>query len=99
MFKQLIRTCSASDVNTEADGEESLQLFAEFFGLLQSGRAVRRDEIQGLEWFFIQVGGFRFDHLNGHDSKRPDINLWAILLLLDDFGCHPVRRTNHSCTL
>jgi hypothetical protein len=99
VFEQLICAGSAPNVDAETDGKESLQLFAKFFRFLQPGRAIRGDEIERLEWFLIEVWGLGFDHLNCHDSKRPDINFRTVLLLLDDLRCHPVRRTNHSGTL
>ena len=99
VFEQLISAGSASNVDAETDGKESLQLFAKFLRLLQSGRAVRSDEIERLERFLIEVWGLGFDHLDRHDSKGPDIDFRAVFFLLNDLRCHPVRCTNHSGTL
>jgi len=99
MLKEFGGGSSAADVNTETDGQESLQLLAQLLGLLQAGGAVGSDEVQGLERFLVEIRGLGLDHLNGHDAQGPDVDLRAVLLLLDDFGSHPVRSANHRSTL
>jgi hypothetical protein len=99
MLEKFIRTCSATDVNAETDRQERLKLLAKFLRLLQSRCTVGSNEVESLERFLIEVGWLRLDHLNGHDTKRPDINLWTIFFLLNDFRSHPVRSSDHGGTL
>lgn len=99
MSQQLICGGSALDVDTQAHGKEGLELFAELLGLLETRRSVGGDEIQSLQWLFVQVWRLRLNHLNRHDTQRPNINLGAILFLLDNFWCHPVGRSHHGRSL
>jgi len=96
---QLSGTCSGLYVDAKADRQEGLELFRELVWLLETRSAIGRNEIQSLERLLIQVRWFRLDHLNGHDTQRPDIDLVAVLFLLDDFRGHPVWSSDHSRTL
>jgi len=99
MLKEFGGGSSASDIDAETDRQECLQLLAQFLGLLQAWRTVGGDQVQGLQGLLVEVRWFGLDHLNSHDTQGPDVNLRAILLLLDDLGSHPVRGTDHSGTL
>ena len=94
--------CSASsrlDVYAEADGKERLELLGELIGLLQTRGTVGGDEIEGLQRLLIQIWWLGLDHLDGHDTQRPDIDLVSVFLLLDNLWGHPVRGSDHSRTL
>ena len=47
----------------------------------------------------VEVGRFSIDHLNGHNSQRPEINFRAVLFAGDHFGGHPVRSADHCRSL
>ena len=96
---KLFRGCTALHVDAQAHTQERLQLLGQLLGLLKPGRAVRCDQVESLEGLFVQVWWLRLDHFDRHNAEGPDIDLRAILLLLDDFGCHPVWRTDHGSTL
>lgn len=87
------------DVDSQALAQEYLELTAELVGVLQSRRAVGGDEEKGFERLFVEVRGFRLDHLDCHDAEGPHVDFAAVLLLLDDFGSHPIRRADHSSAL
>lgn len=99
VLEKLFGGGSASDIDAETDRQECLQLLAQFLGLLQAWSTVGSDQVQGLQGLLVEVRGLGLDHLNCHDAKGPDVNLRAILLLLDDLGSHPVRCTDHGGTL
>lgn len=90
---------AALDVDAETDGQECFEFLGQLVRLLEAGRAVCGDEVEGFEGLFVEVGRLRFDHFDGHDAERPDVHLVAVLLLLDDFGRHPVGRADHGCSL
>jgi hypothetical protein len=90
---------AGTDVNAETDAEEGFEFFGEFLWFLQARGAISRDEVKGLERFLVQVGGFRFDHFNGHDTQGPAIDLGAVFFLLDNFGGHPVGGADHGGAL
>lgn len=99
MGEELVGGSTAVNIDTEADAQESLELLAQLLGLLETGGSVGRNKVEGLERLFIQVGGLRLDHFDGHDAQRPAVNLRAILFLLDHLGCHPVRGADHGSAL
>ena len=67
--------------------------------MLELRRAIGRDQKEGFEGFFVQIRGLRFDELDSHDAERPDVDFAAVFLLLDDFGCHPIRCADHGRAL
>jgi hypothetical protein len=99
VHKQLVCRRTALDVDTQTHRQESLELLAQLVGLLEAGRSVGGNQVQRLQGLLVQVGGLRLDHFNSHDTQRPDVDLGAVLLLLDDFGSHPVGRADHGGTL
>ena len=99
VLKKLCGGGSATNIDAETDRQECLQLLAQLLGLLQAWSTVGGDQVQGLQGLLVEVRGLGLDHLNCHDTQGPDINLRAILLLLDDLRSHPVRCTNHGGTL
>jgi hypothetical protein len=99
MLKKFGGRGSASDVDAEANGQESLQLLAQLLRLFEARCTVCGDQVQGLQRLLVEVGRLGLDHFNCHDAQGPDINLRAILLLLDDLGSHPVRGTDHGGAL
>ena len=98
-LQKLSRRCSTLDIHTQTHAQESLQLPTQRFRLLQRRCSVGRNQIKRLQRLFIQIRWFILNHFNSHDTQRPDIHFRAILLLLDDFGSHPVWCTYHRCTL
>lgn len=97
--QQLICRGTALDVHAQTDRQESLELLAQLLRLLEAGRAVGRNQVQGLERLLVEVGWLRFDHLNRHNTERPNIHLGAVLLLLHHLGRHPVWRADHGGAL
>ena len=99
MLQQLVGRCATSNVDAETHGQEGLELLAKFLGFLQARRTVRGNEIKCLQRLFVEVGRLRLDHFNRHDTKRPNVDLWAVFLLFDNLRCHPIRRSNHGGSL
>ena len=87
------------DVDSQALAQENLELTAELVGIFESRCTIGGDQEEGFERLFIEVRGLGLDHLDRHDAEGPHINFAAVLFLLDDFGGHPVRCTNHSGAL
>ena len=87
------------DVDSQALAQKDLELAAEFVGVLESRRAVGGDEEEGFERLFVEVRGFGFDHLDGHDAEGPHVDFAAVLLLFDNFRSHPIRCADHSSAL
>lgn len=99
MPSEFLGSSARLDVDAQADAEESLELLGELLGLLEARGAVGGDEVEGLEGLLVEVGRLGLDHLDGHDAQRPDVDFAAVLLLLDDFGRHPVGRADHGGAL
>lgn len=97
MLQQLIRTRATPNIHTQTNTQESLELLAQLFGFLEAWGPVGGDEVECFEGFLVEVGGFGFDHLDGHDAKGPDVDFGAVFFLLDDFGRHPVGGADHGC--
>ena len=51
------------------------------------------------KWILVEVWGLPLHHLYRHDPKRPDVDLWTILLPCDDLRRHPVRCSDHRGAL
>ena len=96
---KLLCSGSALDINTQADTQECLELLGQLLWLLEAWGSVCGDEVEGLQWLFVEVWWLGLDHLDGHDTQGPDIDLGTVFLLLDDFWSHPVRSTYHGGTL
>jgi hypothetical protein len=96
---QLLCRRTALHVHAQTYTQEGFQFFAQLLWLLESGRAVRGNEVQRLQRLLIQVRWLGLNHLDRHDTKRPDVDLVAVLFLLDNFGRHPVRRADHGGAL
>ena len=99
VHEQLVRRGAALDLDAQAHGQERLEFLADLLGLLQPRRSVRSDEVESLERLLVEVWRLRLDHLDGHDAQGPDVDLRAVLLLLDDFGRHPIWRSDHGGAL
>jgi hypothetical protein len=61
--------------------------------------AIGRNEVKRLERVLVKVWRLALDHLDRHNTQAPDVDLRAVLLTGDDFGCHPVWRTHHRGAL
>jgi hypothetical protein len=99
MAHQLRRSRPTLNVNTQTDTQESLKFLGQLLRVLEGGGAVRGNQIQGLERLFVEVGRLAFNHFNGHDAERPDVDFAAVWLLLHYFGRHPVGGTYHCGSL
>lgn len=99
MLQQLLRTCTTPNIHAKTHTQERLQVLAQLLWILKSWSSVSSDQVKCLEWLLVEIRWLGFNHFDSHDAQRPDINLWSVLLLLDDFGSHPVRRTDHGCAL
>ena len=51
------------------------------------------------KWILVEVWRLPLHHFYRHDPKRPDIDLWTILLPCDNFWGHPVWCSDHSGAL
>jgi hypothetical protein len=87
------------DINAQADAQEALEFLAEGFRLLKAWCTVGGNQVQCLQGFLVKVWRLGLDHLDSHDTQGPDVDLAAILLLLDNFRSHPVGCTDHGGTL
>ena len=88
VLKKLLGRGAALHVGAQAHGQEALELAAELFRLLERRCAVCGDHVQGLQRFFVQVWWLILNHLNRHDTQRPNVDLGVILLLLDHLWGH-----------
>jgi len=96
---KLLGSGTRLDINAQADAQEALEFLAKGLGLLQTWCTVGGDQVQSLQRLLVKVWRLRLDHLDGHDTEGPDVDLAAILLLLDDFRGHPVGSSDHGSTL
>lgn len=99
MAHKLARASTTLDIDAQADGQEGLKFLGQLIGLLKAGRAVCRDKVEGLEGLFVEVRRLGLNHFDGHNAQGPDVDFVAVLLLLDNFGSHPVGCTDHCCAL
>lgn len=97
--QNLLSSGTILDVDSQALAQENLELAAKLVGVLQSRRTVGGDKEKGFERLFVEVRWFGLDHLDSHDAEGPHVDFAAVLLLLDDFGSHPIRRADHSSAL
>ena len=67
--------------------------------ILDRGGPIRRDEPERAQRGLGQVRGLAFDHLDGHDAERPDVDFAAIFLARDDLGGHPIGGPDHGRAL
>ena len=96
MLEQLVCCSAALDIDAEADAEEGFELPAEFIRVLEARGAIGGDQEKSFERLLVQIRGFGFDHLDGHDSKRPDVDLGTVFFLFDNLGSHPVGSADHG---
>jgi hypothetical protein len=96
---KLLSSSTRLDINTQADAKETLKLLAKGFRLLQTWCTVGGDQVKCLQRLLVKVWRLGFDHLDSHDTQRPDVDLAAVFLLLDNFRSHPVGSSNHGGTL
>ena len=99
MLQQIPRRAPALDFHAQTRAEKLLQRQGQLLRVLELRRAVGRDQEERFEGFFVEVGRFRLDQLDGHDAERPDVDFAAVFLLLDDFGRHPIRCADHGGAL
>ena len=97
--EEVCRRWSLVGIDLERDGEEIAEHDRELLRVIDRRRAVRRDQVQGTERLLVEVWRFAFDHLDRHDAERPNVDFGSVLLAGDDLGRHPVRRTDHRCSL
>lgn len=97
--QKIVSTSPLVGVDLEREAQEVTEHWRQGMFLLDRRCAVGRDEPQCTEWTFIQVRRLALDHLDGHDTQRPDVNLSAVLLASDNLGGHPVGGTYHGRAL
>lgn len=44
----------------------------------------------------VEVGGFSFNHLDGHYPQRPDVHFGPVCFPCHHFRCHPVWGPHHG---
>ena len=99
MSEKVSRRRSLVGIDFERDREEIAEHDRELLRVVDSRRAVRRDQVQRAERLLVEIWRFAFDHFDRHNAERPNVDFGAILFAGDDFGRHPVRRTDHRCSL
>lgn len=67
--------------------------------IFDSRGAVRGNQVERSQRGFRQIWRLALDHLNGHDTQTPDVNLATVLLAGNHFGRHPVWRADHGVSL
>lgn len=98
-FKKLLGCSAVLDVDGQALTQEYLQFPTEPIRVFQHWGSISRNEEKSLQRLLVKIWRFRLDHFNRHNTQRPHVHFGAILLLLDDFGSHPVRSANHGSAL
>ena len=94
--QNLTRRRAILHINRQTLAQKHLQLPTQLVRVLERRGAVRGDEEERFEGFFVEVRGLGFDHFDGHDAEGPHVHFAAVFFLLDDFGSHPVGRADHS---
>jgi hypothetical protein len=94
-----VSACALVWVNLERKSEEVSEYRRQCVLLLDCWCSVCRNEPQRAERALVEVRGLSFNHFNGHDTKRPDVDLAAILLSGYDLWCHPVGGADHGRSL
>jgi hypothetical protein len=61
--------------------------------------SVRCNEPESAKRAFVQVRRLSFNHLNGHNAERPDVDLAAVFFPGYDLGGHPVWGSDHGSSL
>lgn len=51
------------------------------------------------ERILVQVWRLTLNHLDGHDTETPNVDLGTVLFARDDLGSHPVRGSDHGRSL
>lgn len=64
--------------------------------ILDGRGAVGGDQVKCSQRRFGQVWRFAFDHLDGHDTQTPDIDLATVLFASNHFWRHPIGGPDHG---
>jgi hypothetical protein len=94
--KEIVRACTLVGINLQRETEEVAEHGRQSMLFLDRGCSVRCDKPERAKRTLVEVWRLSFDHLNGHDTEGPDVDLSAVLLPSHNFGCHPVRRAHHG---
>lgn len=65
----------------------------------QLSESLRRKALAYSQRVLIEVGGFSFDHLDGHDPQRPDVHFGPVSFPRHHLRRHPVRGAHHGAAL
>lgn len=79
--------------------EEVLQPARHLVRVLQLWRRHVPDSAHRLQRRLVEERRLAVDHLDDHDSKRPDVHLRTVRKPRDDLGRHPVRRADQRFAL
>jgi hypothetical protein len=97
--EQIMCTSPLLRIDLESKGQEVLEDLTERLFILDFWSAIGSDQVQSSERRLGEIRGFALDHLDGHDTEGPDVDLAAVVLAGDDFRSHPVWSTNHGGAL
>lgn len=98
-LEQVMRRSSLLRIHLQSKVQEITEDGRQVVLVFDGRRAVGGDQIQGPQGRFRKIRRLTLDHLDGHDTQTPDINLTAILLSSNDFRGHPIRCTDHGVSL
>jgi hypothetical protein len=94
-----VSTSSLIRVDLEREGQEVAEHWRQGMLFLDRGCSVGCDQPERTQRAFIQVWRLSLNHLDSHDTQRPDVNLSAIFLSRNNLGSHPIRGAYHGGTL
>ena len=87
---------SLVNVNLKTSVQEILENMGQLVSVLYFWLSVGGDEIESSERILVEIWRFPLYHFDGHDAKRPDVHLGAVVLPRDHLGRHPVGSADHG---
>lgn len=98
-LQQVVSRRSLLGVDLEGQVEEVAEDVRQVVLIFDGRGTVRSDQIECSERRFRQIWGLTLDHLNGHNTQTPDVDLATVLLAGDYLRRHPVWCANHGVPL
>jgi hypothetical protein len=74
-FQQIPRRRPLVHLHSQTLVQKILEGGRQLLLVLDVGLSVGGDQVQRPQRIFVQVRWFAFDHLDGHDAQRPDVDL------------------------